>query len=72
MKTISDKCEEAIKWLEAEVHELVKSRTVLKLYKDAGGMLGGVADMGGIGGGAGRVGAGAGSSGAGPTIEEVD
>jgi len=73
-KKISDKCDEAIKWLDAnqlgEVDEFnekqkeveaVCNPIITKLYQDAGG-------AGGMPG----AGAGSGSSGAGPTIEEVD
>jgi len=88
MKTITDKCDEAIKWLDAnqlaEIDEFkdkqkevegVCNPIITKLYQDAGGMPGGMPDMGGMGGGmpgAGGAGAGAGAGGAGPTIEEVD
>jgi len=80
MKTITDKCDEAIKWLDAnqlaEVEEFndkqkevesVCNPIITKLYQGAGGMPGGMPEMGGMGG---MPGAGAG--GAGPTIEEVD
>merc|ERR1719427_2210981 len=88
MKTITDKCDEAIKWLDAnqlaEIDEFkdkqkevegVCNPIITKLYQDAGGMPGGMPEMGGMGGvmpGAGGAGAGAGAGGAGPTIEEVD
>jgi len=83
---INDKCEEAIKWLDAnqlaEVEEFnekqkeveaVCNPIMTKLYQEAGagGMPGGM--PGGMSGGMpGGPGAGSGSSGAGPTIEEVD
>merc|ERR1711875_109345 len=83
---INDKCEEAIKWLDAnqlaEVEEFnekqkeveaVCNPIITKLYQEAGagGMPGGM--PGGMSGGMpGGAGAGTGSSGAGPTIEEVD
>merc|ERR1719483_1746130 len=73
MKTIIDKCDEAIKWLDAnqlgEVEEFnekqkevesVCNPIITKLYQGLGGMPGA--------GGAPPAGAG----GAGPTIEEVD
>jgi len=84
MKKITDKCDEAIKWLDAnqlaEVDEFndkqkevesVCNPIITKLYQDAGGaggMPGGMPDMGGMPGGD----AASGSGGAGPTIEEVD
>jgi len=82
MKKISDKCEEAIKWLDAnqlaEVEEFndkqkevegVCNPIITKLYQGAGGM----PDMGGMPGGMpGAGGAPSGAGGAGPTIEEVD
>jgi len=86
MKTITDKCDEAIKWLDAnqlaEVEEFndkqkevesVCNPIITKLYQGAGGMPGGMPDMGGMGGmpGAGAA-PGGGAGGAGPTIEEVD
>merc|ERR1712061_501708 len=86
MKKINDKCDEAIKWLDAnqlaEVEEFndkqkeiegVCNPIITKLYQ-AGGM----PDMGGMpggmpGGAGGAPGGGAGGAGgAGPTIEEVD
>merc|ERR1711930_14086 len=85
-KAINDKCDEAIKWLDAnqlaEVEEFnekqkevegVCNPIITKLYQGAGGMPGGMPDMGGMpgAGGAAPGGAGAGS-GSGPTIEEVD
>merc|ERR1712054_313146 len=73
MKTITDKCDEAIKWLDAnqlaEVEEFndkqkevesVCNPIITKLYQGAGGMPGAGAAPGG------------GAGGAGPTIEEVD
>jgi len=82
-KSINDKCDEAIKWLDAnqlaEVEEFnekqkevesVCNPIITKLYSEAGGaggMPGGMPDMGGMGGGAPS-----GAGGAGPTIEEVD
>merc|ERR1711892_1514337 len=81
MKTITDKCDEAIKWLDAnqlaEVEEFndkqkevegVCNPIITKLYADAGGAPGGMPDMGGMGGmpGAGAA-PGAGAGGAGPT-----
>ncbi len=86
-KTICDKCDETIKWLDAnqlaEVDEFqdkqkeveaVCNPIITKLYQAAGGQPGGM--PGGMPGGApgapgGAAGA-AGSGGAGPTIEEVD
>merc|ERR1712059_63548 len=85
MRAINDKCDEAIKWLDAnqlaEVEEFsdkqkeveaVCNPIITKLYAGAGG---GMPDMGGMGGGmpggAPEPGAAAGG-GAGPTIEEVD
>merc|ERR1712061_389090 len=80
MKKINDKCDEAIKWLDAnqlaEVEEFndkqkeiegVCNPIITKLYQ-AGGMPGGM--PGGAGGAPGGGAGGAG--GAGPTIEEVD
>merc|ERR1712244_130283 len=77
MKTITDKCDEAIKWLDAnqlaEIDEFkdkqkevegVCNPIITKLYQ-AGGM------GGGMPGGAGGAAPG-GAGGAGPTIEEVD
>jgi len=86
MKTIIDKCDEAIKWLDAnqlgEVEEFnekqkeveaVCNPIITKLYQGAGGMPGGMPDMGGMGGMPGAGGAApGGAGGAGPTIEEVD
>merc|ERR1739846_230803 len=85
MKKINDKCDEAIKWLDAnqlaEVEEFndkqkeveaVCNPIITKLYQDAGGA-GGMPDMGGMPGGMpGAGGAPSGAGGAGPTIEEVD
>merc|ERR1712040_32868 len=81
---IKDKCDEAIKWLDAnqlaEVEEFnekqkeveaVCNPIITKLYGAAGGAPGGMPDMGGMGG-AGGAAPGAGQGGAGPTIEEVD
>merc|ERR1712214_58701 len=85
-KAINDKCDEAIKWLDAnqlaEVEEFnekqkeveaVCNPIITKLYQSAGGA-GGMPDMGGMPGG--MPGAGgappSGGSGSGPTIEEVD
>merc|ERR1711923_105701 len=84
MKKINDRCDEAIKWLDAnqlaEVEEFndkqkeveaVCNPIITKLYQGAGGM----PDMGGMPGGmpgAGAGGASSGTGGAGPTIEEVD
>merc|ERR1712071_101012 len=85
MKTITDKCDEAIKWLDAnqlaEVEEFndkqkevegVCNPIITKLYQGAGGA-GGMPDMGGMPGGMPGAGAAPSSAGgAGPTIEEVD
>ena len=85
-KAINDKCDEAIKWLDAnqlaEVEEFndkqkeveaVCNPIITKLYGAAGGAPGGMPDMGGMGGAPGGGAApGAGQGGAGPTIEEVD
>merc|ERR1740123_2954324 len=85
-KAITDKCDEAIKWLDAnqlaEVEEFndkqkeveaVCNPIITKLYGAAGGAPGGMPDMGGMGGAPGAGAApGAGQGGAGPTIEEVD
>merc|ERR1719427_617963 len=81
MKKINDKCDEAIKWLDAnqlaEVEEFndkqkeieaVCNPIITKLYQGAGGA-GGMPDMGGM---PGAGGAPSGAGGAGPTIEEVD
>merc|ERR1712215_365087 len=84
-KKINDKCDEAIKWLDAnqlaEVEEssdkqkeveAVCNPIITKLYQGAGGA-GGMPDMGGMPGGMpGAGGAPSGAGGAGPTIEEVD
>jgi len=82
MKAINDKCDEAIKWLDAnqlaEVEEFsdkqkevegVCNPIITKLYAGAGG---GMPDMGGMGGMPGGPEPGAAAGGAGPTIEEVD
>jgi len=87
-KAINDKCDEAIKWLDAnqlaEVEEFnekqkevegVCNPIITKLYADAGGAPGGMpGGMPDMGGMGGAPGAGAagGAGGAGPTIEEVD
>merc|ERR1712142_390893 len=87
-KLISDKCDEAIKWLDAnqlaEVEEFSEKQKeveavcnpiITKLYQSAGGAPGGMPDMGGMPGGmpgAGGAGGASGGSGSGPTIEEVD
>merc|ERR1712095_30014 len=85
-KKITDKCDDAIKWLDAnqlaEVEEFQEKQKeveavcnpiITKLYQSAGGA--GMPDMGGMPGG-GMPGAGGaapgGGSGSGPTIEEVD
>merc|ERR1712198_262940 len=85
-KKITERCDEAIKWLDAnqlaEVEEFqdkqkevegVGNPIITKLYQSAGGA-GGMPDMGGMPGG--MPGAGgappSGGSGSGPTIEEVD
>merc|ERR1712107_316842 len=70
-KTITDKCDEAIKWLDAnqlaEVEEFnekqkevegVCNPIIIKLYADAGGAPGGMPDMGGMPGGMPGAGAG--------------
>jgi len=81
-KVINDKCDDTIKWLDAnqlaEVEEFndkqkelegICNPIVTKLYQQGGGMPGGApGGMPGAPGGAG----GAAGSGAGPTIEEVD
>merc|ERR1711971_901796 len=84
-KAINDKCDEAIKWLDAnqlaEVEEFQEKQKgvegvcnpiITKLYASAGGQ--GMPDMGGMPGGMPGAGGAApgGGSGAGPTIEEVD
>ena len=85
-KLITDKCDEAIKWLDAnqlaEVEEFQEKQKeveavcnpiITKLYGAAGGAPGGMPDMGGMGGAPGGAAPGAGGQGgAGPTIEEVD
>jgi len=82
IKVINDKCDDTIKWLDAnqlaEVEEFndkqkelegICNPIVTKLYQQGGGMPGGApGGMPGAPGGAG----GADGSGAGPTIEEVD
>merc|ERR1712107_338554 len=84
-KKITDKCDDAIKWLDAnqlaEVEEFQEKQKVeavcnpiiTKLYQSAVGA--GMPDMGGMPGGV-MPGAGGaapgGGSGSGPTIEEVD
>jgi L1 cell adhesion molecule like protein len=84
-KTILDKCDETIKWLDAnqlaEVEEFndklkeiegICNPIITKMYQGAGGA-GGMPDMSGMGGMPGAPGAGdAPGGGAGPTIEEVD
>merc|ERR1711910_63923 len=85
-KVISDKCDDAIKWLDAnqlaEVEEFQEKQKeveavcnpiITKLYQSAGGA--GMPDMGGMPGAGGMPDGGAapgGGSGSGPTIEEVD
>jgi len=85
-KVIADKCDDAIKWLDAnqlaEVEEFQEKQKeveavcnpiITKLYQSAGGA--GMPDMGGMPGAGGMPGGGAapgGGSGSGPTIEEVD
>jgi len=86
-KAIADKCDETIKWLDAnqlgEVEEFnekqkevegVCNPIITKLYADAGGEPGGMpGGMPDMGGIGGAPGAAAGGAGgAGPTIEEVD
>merc|ERR1711983_204286 len=87
-EAITKKCDETIKWLDAnqlaEVEEFqdkqkevegVCNPIITKLYQQAGGAPGGMPDMGGMPGGmpgAGAGGAPSGGSGSGPTIEEVD
>jgi len=84
-KAINDKCDEAIKWLDAnqlaEVEEFqdkqkevegVCNPIITKLYQGAGGPPGGMPDMGGMGGAPGGADAPSSGGGAGPTIEEVD
>ena len=64
MKIIMDKCDETIKWLDAnhlaEVEELndkqkevegVCNLIITKLYQGSGGVPGGMPDLGGMGGG---------------------
>merc|ERR1711974_457642 len=83
-KLITDKCDDAIKWLDAnqlaEVEGFQEKQKevvavcnpiITKLYQSAGGAPGGgMPDMGGMPGG--MPGAGGASTGSGPTIEEVD
>merc|ERR1711913_38066 len=82
-KVIADKCDDAIKWLDAnqlaEVEEFQEKQKeveavcnpiITKLYQSAGGA--GMPDMGGMGGMPSAAGAASGGSGSGPTIEEVD
>merc|ERR1712165_651273 len=86
-ETITKKCDEIIKWLDAnqlaEVEEFQEKQKevegvcnpiITKLYQSAGGAPGGMPDMGGMPGGGmpGAGGASSGGSGSGPTIEEVD
>merc|ERR1712113_132650 len=81
-KKITEKCDEAIKWLDAnqlaEVEEFqdkqkevegVCNPIITKLHQSAGGA-GGMPDMGGMPGAGGAPPSG--GSGSGPTIEEVD
>ena len=85
-KTIEDKCDEVIKWLDAnslgekeefdekqKELEAVCNPIMTKLYEGAGGMPD-MGDMGGMGGEGGMPGTGnaPGTGGSGPTIEEVD
>merc|ERR1712106_949193 len=86
MKKISDKCDEAIKWLDAnqlaEVEEFndkqkeveaICNPIITKLYRGAGGMPDMSGMPGGMPGAGGAPSGGAGGAGgAGPTIEEVD
>merc|ERR1712158_292995 len=82
-KLITDKCDDAIKWLDAnqlaEVEEFSEKQKeveavcnpiITKLYQSAGGAPGGM--PGGMPGAGGAGGAASGGSGSGPTIEEVD
>merc|ERR1711874_416285 len=82
-KKITDKCDEAIKWLDAnqlaEVEEFsdkqkeveaVCNPIITKLYQQAGSAPGGMPDMGGMPGAGGAPPTG--GSGSRPTIEEVD
>merc|ERR1712061_179758 len=86
-KKIQDKCDEAIKWLDAnqlaEVEEFTEKQKeveavcnpiITKLYQSAGGAPGGgMPDMGGgMPGAGGAPPSGGAGSGSGPTIEEVD
>ena len=83
-KKIQDKCDEAIKWLDAnqlaEIEEFkdkqkevegVCNPIITKLYQ-TGGMPEEMPDMGGMGGGMPGGAAPGSAGGAGPTIEEVD
>ncbi|XP_053956852.1 heat shock 70 kDa protein cognate 4 [Anastrepha ludens] len=85
--TILDKCNETIKWLDAnqlaekeeyehrqKELESVCNPIITKLYQGAGGAPGGMPGgmPGGFPGAGGAPGAGAAGAGAGPTIEEVD
>ena len=84
-KTIEDKCEEVIKWLDAnslgekeefdekqKELEAVCNPIMTKLYQGEGGMPD-MSDLGGMAGEGGMPDAGAaGTGGSGPTIEEVD
>merc|ERR1711913_279592 len=86
MKKITDKCDEIIKWLDAnqlaEVDEFndkqkeveaVCNPIITKMYQAAGGAPDGMPGMpGGIPGGMPGGAAPSGAGGAGPTIEEVD
>jgi len=82
-KTIIDKCNEVVSWLDAnqlaETEEFehkqkelegVCNPIITKLYQGAGGAPGGMPDFGAAGAGGAAPGAGTGNSG--PTIEEVD
>jgi len=87
LKVITDKCDDAIKWLDAnqtaEMEEYIDKQKDLegvcnpiisKLYQGEGGPQGGMPGgmPGGPSGGAPKAGSGPGASGQGPTIEEVD
>jgi len=87
LKVITDKCDDAIKWLDAnqtaEMEEYIDKQKDLegvcnpiisKLYQGEGGPQGGMPGgmPGGKPGGAPGAGSGPGASGQGPTIEEVD
>jgi len=86
-KTIEGKCDEVIKWLDAnslgekeefdekqKELEAVCNPIMTKLYEGEGGMpdMSGMGDMGDMGDDGGAPRAGSSSGGAGPTIEEVD